>query len=127
MALHDLDFNIKQTKALTTEANAICFGGAKGGGKSFLLRHLAVLYCLYIPHIQVFLFRKKYKDLRNNHLWSQDGLVNILKDYMVPYGININYSDMRINFANGAQIHLSHMNNDVDMFNYQGKQLPLVA
>ena len=83
---------------------------------------------MYVPKIQVYLFRKKYKDLRNNHLWGPEGFVELLKDYVKAGLVTINYSDMRINFLQtGGQIHLSHMNNEADMYNYQGRVLPLVA
>lgn len=119
--LSNLEFNPKQYEVLTSKARSILYGGAKGGGKSFLLRMAAMLFAMYVPGIQIYLGRRKYAELRRGHLFGPEGFETVLRPYINAGAVTINYSDMRINFLNtGAQIHLIHLNNETDIENYQG-------
>lgn len=42
-------------------ATEILYGGAAGGGKSWMLRAIAIIFAILVPGVQVFLFRRKVK------------------------------------------------------------------
>ena len=58
----------KQMQFLQDRHKYICFGGARGGGKSWAVRVKAVLLCLRYPGIQVMIVRRTYPELRENHI-----------------------------------------------------------
>ena len=47
----------RQGEVLLSPANEILYGGAAGGGKSHLMRIMAILCCMYVPGLLVYLFR----------------------------------------------------------------------
>lgn len=123
----DLEFNPQQWKALTTEANEILYGGAAGGGKSWLMRIATILYGLYIPGLQMYLFRRKYKDLMSNHMVGPSGYQAMLQPWVDAGKVQINLSDYRIDFfhegKSPAQLYLRHIQHDKDMYNYLGTEI----
>ncbi len=64
----EINLHKRQLDVLNSTANEILYGGAAGGGKSFLLRALAVALCYDIKGLQVYLFRRTYPDLIANHM-----------------------------------------------------------
>ncbi len=113
----------KQYAALNTMANEVLFGGAAGGGKSFLIRYAAIIYSLMVPGLQTYIFRRKFNDLKKNHLYGPDGFVVMMKPFMDAGMATLNYTDLRIDFKNGSQIHLCHCQHDNDVYNYLGAQI----
>ena len=58
----------KQEAAINSPAQETLYGGAAGGGKSWLLRAAGILWCLQVPNLQVYLFRRTWPELEYNHL-----------------------------------------------------------
>lgn len=87
-------------------AQEILYGGAAGSGKSYMMRVLAIILCMEIPNIKVFLFRRMYKELYINHVFSPDGFLVMLKPFIDNGEVTFNKSDGVFNFFNGAQIYL---------------------
>jgi hypothetical protein len=94
------------------------YGGSAGGGKSFLMRAMAIFVATAIPGALCYLFRRHYQDLIKNHgiplremlaPWVQSGLVEII--------------ELEIRFWNGSRIFLCHCNHDKDVYNYQGAEI----
>ena len=66
------DINIKlhprQGEALLSEATEILYGGAAGGGKSHLMRVMAIIMAVAVAGLQIYIFRRTSPDLIKNHL-----------------------------------------------------------
>lgn len=121
----DLDINLhnKQGLALSTDANEILYGGAAGGGKSHLMRVLAILLCSMVPGLQVYIFRKHYGDLYKNHMEGAGSFPELLWP-LVKCGLcKINLSRNEIVFWNRSKIHLCHLQYEKDLMKYQGAEI----
>ena len=105
--------NPKQRQFLESRTLYTCYGGAKGGGKTHILRIKAVGGALMTPGIKILIMRKTYKDLERNHI------VPILA--MVPrdlYAYNNTSHVMR--FENGASIEFGHWQGEASEQEYNG-------
>jgi hypothetical protein len=117
----------KQKRALMSPAQEILYGGAAGSGKSFMMRVLAIVLCMEIPNFKVFLFRRMYKELYINHVYSPDGFLMMLKPFIDTGDVVFNKSDGVINFTfNGAQIYLCHAQYENDVQAYLGAEIHLL-
>lgn len=121
----NFELHPKQTFVLETEATEILFGGGAGGGKSFILRILAILCGIYIPNIQIYLFRRLSPDLQANHMDGEKGFRNVLSS-LVAHG-DVRIVEDEIRFKNGAKIHLAHCQHEKDMYKYQGAEIHLLC
>lgn len=120
----DLKFELheRQGQAFATPASEVLFGGAKGGGKSFLLRAMAIFWALRCPGIQIYLFRRKYPDLIGNHMRGANNFHQMLAPLTKKKRCRI-VGDKDIRFENGANIFLRHLQNENDVTNYQGIEI----
>ncbi len=123
----DLEITLhrQQSRALKCPANEILFGGAAGGGKSHLLRGALITYCMSVPGLQCYLFRRTYPDLVRNHMTGPGAFPEML----APLTKNGHGQIVRgeIRFPNGSKIHLRHLQNYQDVFSYQGAELHVLA
>lgn len=119
----DINLHPKQGNALLTEATEILYGGAAGGGKSHLMRCLAILICVNVPDVQVYLFRKNFGDLYKNHMEGPTSFIAMLASYINCGAVKINVSSNYIKFWNGAKIHLCHLQHTKDLIKYQGPEI----
>lgn len=117
----NFELHPKQTFVLETEATEILYGGAAGGGKSHLLRVIAILLLIYIPNIQIYLFRRLSPDLQANHMDGESGFRNILASFVLAGDIRIVEDEIR--HKNGGKIHLCHCQYEKDRFKYQGAEM----
>jgi len=114
----------KQQRALMSAAQEILYGGAAGAGKSYMMRVLAIILCMEIPNVKVFLFRRMYKELYINHVYSPDGFLVMLKEFIDNGEVVFNKSDGVFNFTfNGAQIYLCHAQHETDINTYLGSEI----
>ena len=118
-----LKLHKKQGAALKSKATEILYGGAAGGGKSHLMRVLAICFCFAVPGLQVYLFRRNYADLYKNHMEGAGSFVELLSPWLIAGKIKINASDNYIKFWNGSKIHLCHCQHDSDVTKYQGAEI----
>lgn len=110
----------KQQLALESRATEILYGGAAGGGKSFLMRVIAIMYCMSVPGIQVYILRRKSDDLKKNHLYGEAGLQALCK--AIP-GCRVNEQTGKVSFPNGAMIHLEHCQHEKNKLDFQGAEI----
>lgn len=119
----DIDLHPKQGLALLTEANEILYGGAAGGGKSHLMRCIAILICMFVPGVQVYLFRKNFGDLYKNHMEGPTSFIAMLTPLILKKMVKVNAGDHYIRFWNGSMIHLCHLQHTKDLLKYQGPEI----
>lgn len=114
----------KQQRAIMTMAQEVLYGGAAGAGKSYMMRVLAIILCMEIPNLKVFLFRRLYKELYINHVYAPDGFLTMLKPFLDNGDVVFNKSDGVLNFTfNGAQIYLCHAQHEPDIMTYLGAEI----
>jgi hypothetical protein len=116
----------KQRRAIMTEAQEVLYGGSVGSGKSYMMRVLAIILCMEIPNLKVFLFRRIYRELYINHVYSPDGFLVMLKPFIDSGDVQFNKSDGVFNFYNGAQIYLCHAQHEPDIYAYLGAEIHLL-
>lgn len=116
-----LDFskiNPKQEKFLEAEKKYIGFGGARGGGKSWVVRMKAVLLALRFEGIKVLIVRRTYPELKKNHI---DELRKM------TFGIaKYNDKDKVLNFINGSKIFFTYCACDKDLDMLQGAEFDVI-
>lgn len=113
--LHD-----RQWDVLDSTASEILYGGSAGGGKSYLIRSLSIIFCLGIPGIQCYIMRRNYPDLVANHMNGSMSFPEMLAPFITTGQVKINMGDLDIKFSNGSAIHLRHCQHESDVVRYQG-------
>jgi hypothetical protein len=111
----------KQVTALTSSATEILYGGAAGGGKSYLLRIIAIILCMAVPGLQVYLFRRTYPDLMANHMNGSGAFPELIGPLVETKQATL--VDGEIRFENGSKIHLCHCQHEKDVLKYQGAEI----
>jgi hypothetical protein len=122
MATIDLGYTPqpKQKALHECPANEILYGGAAGPGKSHALRFEVLSWCLRIPGLQAYLFRRTFPELEKNHI--------IPSQVQFPKGIGVYKSQSRRwEFINGSMLHFCHCQHENDVFQYQGAEIHLLA
>lgn len=104
----------KQIEFCESEHRHTCYGGARGGGKSFIVRIKAVLLAIMYPGIQILLCRRTLGELQENHLQP---LLKMTKS-IARYRGNPNYE---FSFVNGSRIKFAYCKSEADVLNYQGQ------
>lgn len=114
----NLDFDLwpKQLQALNSCATELLYGGAAGGGKSHLERVMSILWCLEIPGLQYYLFRRSFQDLIKSYVEGPTG-------YLAMLGPLIQEGDAEkvakeIRFPNGSKIYLCHCQHEKNVFDF---------
>lgn len=91
------------------------YGGAKGGGKSHLVRAREVIRRLKYPGSKGLIIRRSYPELLSNHI----------RKFFVEYPQTINWynkSEKAIYWPNGSITEFSYLKNVDDVYNYQGRE-----
>lgn len=114
----DLDFgtpNPKQIKFLTSRNRYIGYGGARGGGKTWVLRVKAIGGAMQYAGIKILIVRLTYRDLQNS-------LIEPLCQ-MLPQGYaRYNSTLQTIYFKNGSYIKFGHYDTADAALEYQGSE-----
>jgi len=111
----------KQAELHKSAANEILYGGAAGPGKSMALRFEALIWCLRVPNLQVYLFRRTFPELEKNHILP--ALQQFPND---PRVLTYKKGDKRWEFTNGSMLHFCHCQYEQDVFQYQGAEIHLL-
>ncbi|MDQ2150070.1 terminase family protein [Alcaligenaceae bacterium C4P045] len=121
MSALNLNLHPKQGEIFKSWATEILFGGAAGGGKSYAMRILAIIWCSMIPGLQVYLFRRTYDDLVKNHIEGSGGFRALLAPWVLTGRARVVEDEIR--FWNGSKIYLCHCEHEKHRFKYQGAEI----
>lgn len=119
------DFKLYPTQklALTTLATEILFGGALGGGKSYLARVASIIYSIEVPGLITYLFRRTFKEVLANHIHTPGGYLEMLHELIDSGDVVYSKSDYSFTFWNGSRIQLAHAQHESDVYAHQGAQI----
>lgn len=109
----------KQIEFCKATNKYICYGGARGGGKSHVSRIKMCLLAFNYPGIQILLLRRTLKELRENHVLQ---LQKLLKNIAI-------YKDntKEFLFPNSSRIVLGYCDNEKDVLQYQGQAYEVIV
>lgn len=107
----------KQKEALKASFTTpvLFYGGAKGGGKSYLVRAREVYRRLKYPLTSGLIIRKTYPELLSNHI----------RKFFLEYPVVkhwYNKSEKTIYWPNGSITEFSYLKNSDDVYTYQGRE-----
>lgn len=106
--------NAKQDIALRDTHRFVCFGGARGGGKSHFVRTKAIILAASHNGIKILIIRRTYPELYNNHILPlMQLLLNIAK---------YNGDHKQFVFPNGSTITFGYCDSGADAVRYQGQE-----
>ena len=116
--------NARQRLAMETKTKYIIFGGARGGGKSWMVRWKAVLLCLHYAGIKILIVRRSFPELTKNHINPLKGILrsNRKRDRIASY----NGTEHKFTFPNGSTISLSYCARDDDLGHFQGDEYDVI-
>lgn len=103
-----------------------CFGGARGGGKSFVARIIAVILALAFPGIQILLLRKSFPELRENHIIPLMKLLNCQDKNPNNRFAIYRQADKVFVFPNGSRIVMGYCANELDVLQFQGQSYDVI-
>lgn len=107
-----------QLRFLRAKCKHVGYGGARGGGKSYIVRKKAILLALRWPGIKILIVRRTFRELDNNHIQP------LLEDL---HGIaKYNRQDKRFTFPNGSTISFGYCDADSDLGQYQGAEYDVI-
>lgn len=110
----------KQEEFFRADVRYVCYGGARGGGKTWAARIKAVLAALTYKGIHILLMRRSFPEARNNFVLPL--MLLLEKDSIAKYI----KSDNCFYFKNGSIIQIGYCDNDSDAVRYQGQQFDMI-
>ena len=109
----------KQIEFCKATNKYICYGGARGGGKSHVSRIKMILLALNYEGIQILLLRRTLKELRENHIMQLQKLLRGVATFKE--------STKEFIFSNGSRIVLGYCDNEADVLQYQGQAYEVIV
>lgn len=111
--------NAKQEQFLQDTHKYVCYGGARGGGKSWALRAKAIVMGFAHAGIRQMILRRTYPELYANHIKPMLA--------MLPVGTyRYNDSKKELILANGSEILFRYCSGEKDLPNFQGLETDIL-
>lgn len=108
----------KQAMFLRSRVKHTAYGGARGGGKSWVLRLKASLLCKKWPGIRVLIVRRTLEDVRKNHIIP-------LKKMLAGIAV-FKQTDRTFYFPNGSVIEFQYYDSERDSTHFQGNEWDVI-
>ena len=115
----------KQMAFLTMTAKHCGYGGARGGGKSWVVQRKSALLANrwgapdeFSEGIKICIVRRTLVDVRNNHIVPMRNQLRGLAKF--------NQAERTFYFPNGATIHFEYYDNDGDDIHFQGVEYDVI-
>lgn len=108
-----------QREFFLSRAKHTCYGGARGGGKSWAMRKKFALLAARYPEINILLLRRTLPELRENHIVPLRRELNGVARY--------NATDKTFTFPNGSRIVAGYCANEADVYRYQGQEYDVIG
>lgn len=124
-----LEFSLQPKQAIAWESDAeeMLFGGAAGPGKSYFLRVLSIAYCVMVPGVQVYLFRRLSPDLHKNHMQGPTSYPEMLAPWISGGQAQIIWSGAGMIKIGSSRIHLCHCQRESSLREkYYGPEMHLL-
>lgn len=108
----------KQMQFLKCTKKHVAYGGARGGGKSWVLRLKACILCNKWPGIRVLIVRRTLEDVRKNHIIP-------LKKMLMNIAV-FKQTDRTFYFRNGSVIEFQYYDSEKDSTHFQGNEWDVI-
>lgn len=108
----------KQMQFLRSRVKHTGYGGARGGGKSWVLRLKACLLCQRWPGIRVLIVRRTLEDVRKNHIIP-------LRKMLTGIAV-FKQADRTFYFPNGSVIEFQYYDGEKDRTHFQGNEWDVI-
>lgn len=109
----------KQVEFMKAHHKYICFGGARGGGKSWVVRTKATLLALRYPGIRIAIIRDTYTDLKDNHIIPLQAIIP-------PAVAKYKEMDKSFVFVNKSRIKCTYFGCEGDARKFQGQEYDVI-
>ncbi len=110
--------NPKQRAFMADKHRYVAYGGARGGGKSFIALWLSILFALAFAGIRICIVRKTLDELRNNYIYKMIPILHGIAKY--------NKSEKIFLFPNGSSIKFEYCACDSDLDHFQGAEYDIM-
>ena len=111
--------NAKQDQFLRMRQHILGYGGARGGGKSWIVRQKAIDWSLYYKGLKTLIVRQSYPELLANHI---EPIVSSTASFA-----KYNSVDKVVRFPTGSKIYFRYCRNEADMQHVQGHEYDLIC
>lgn len=108
----------RQNAFLTAHNRYVCYGGARGGGKSWAIRAKIKALSVCWPGIKMLIIRRSYPELEKNH-------ISILRAELAGIA-KYNEQKKLFSFVNGSTLQCGYCASDGDALQYQGQEYDVV-
>lgn len=116
--------NPKQKEFLLSQTKYTAYGGARGGGKSWVLRKKMALMALNYPGIRLLIIRRSYPELMENHVQP---MMSDMAELIVKGAVKYKQAENVMEFCNGSRIVFGYLMTDKDLLRYQGQEYDVIA
>lgn len=110
--------NPKQKLFMKDKHRYVAYGGARGGGKSFIAMWMAILFALTFAGIRICIVRKTLDELRNNYIYKMKPILNGIAKH--------NKGEKIFMFPNGSTIKFEYCACESDLDHFQGAEYDIM-